>query len=340
MPDLMTALALTEPGGPKVLHLRQVQRPRIRNDTDILVRVRAAGINPADWQMRELGGGFNRENGQVVVLGIDGVGVIEEVGSAIHHLKSGDEVWYVDGGYTGNFGSYAEFKVLNGNRAALKPRSLNFVQAAGLPVAALTAWEAVYGKANINPGDFVLIHGGAGGLGHLAIQLARARGARVATTVSSDAKAAFVNALGAELIINYRYENVLERLEQWTGKQGADHVFDFVGHVNFANSFQYVAAYGTLVSTVVSDWPKGTNESAEWRNIDVRFVNIGYPQIMIDSKHQLRQTRILQEVAEVVDAGELRVHIDRVVGFDGVGDAQTALEAGATMGRVSLEIDT
>ncbi len=233
MADLMTALALTEPGGPEVLHLRRVERPAIRRDTDILVRVKAAGINPADWQMRKAGGGFGRKDGQVVVLGIDGVGVIEAVGAAIHHLKVGDEVWYADGGYTGNFGSYAEFKVLNGNHATLKPRSLDFVQAAGLPVAALTAWQAVYVKADIKPGDFVLIHGGAGGLGHLAIQMARSRGARVAATVSNEAKAAFVRGLGAERVINYRQENVVETLTAWTGKEGADHVFDFVGSCQF-----------------------------------------------------------------------------------------------------------
>ncbi len=338
MADLMKALVLTEPGGPEVLHLRQVERPVIRHDTDIVVRVKAAGINPADWQNRKSGGGFARAEGQLVVLGIDGIGVVEAVGTAIHHLKVGDEVWYVDGGYTGNFGSYAEFKVLNGNYATPKPRSLSFAHAAGLPVAALTAWEAVYGKANINPGDFVLVHGGAGGLGHLAIQMARARGARVATTVSSEVKAAFVRELGAEKIIDYRKEDVLEALSAWTGKDGADYVFDFVGHDNFARSFEQVAAYGTLVNTVVSGWPEGTNGVAEWKNIDVRFVNIGYAQITGNHHHRMRQTAILKQIAEHVDAGKLRVHVDRVVTFEGVANAQLALERGETMGRVALEI--
>ncbi len=93
------------------------------------------------------------------------------------------------------------------------------------------------------------------------------------------------------------------------------------------------------MNTVVSDWPTGTNESAEWRNIDIRFVNIGYPQITADPKHLRRQTMILKEVAELVDAGKLRVHVDRVVGFAGVGDAHTALETRATIGRLVLEID-
>jgi NADPH2:quinone reductase len=338
MVELMTALVLTEPGGPEVLHLRQVERPAIRRDTDILVRVKAAGVNPADWQNRKVGGGFDRKDGQVVVLGIDGVGIVEAVGPAIHHLKPGDAVWYVDGGYTGNFGSYAEYKVVNGLYVALKPRSLDFVHAAGLPVAGLTAWEAVYVKADIKPGDFVLIHGGAGGLGHLAIQMALARGARIATTVSNAAKATFVRNLGAELIINYQQQNVAETLAAWTGKEGADFVFDFVGHANFAASLQHVAAYGAMISTVVSDWPAGTNELAEWRNLDIRFVNIGYPQINNDSRHLLRQSENLKSIAHCVDAGKLNVHIDRVVTLAGVGEAHTALETGATLGRVVLEI--
>ena len=338
MVELMTALVLTEPGGPEVLHLRQVERPAIRRDTDILVRVKAAGVNPADCQNRKVGGGFDRKDGQIVVLGIDGVGVVEAVGPVVHHLKPGDEVWYVDGGYTGNFGSYAEYKVLNGLHVALKPRSLDFVHAAGLPVAGLTAWEAVYDKADIKPGDFVLIHGGAGGLGHLAIQMALSRGARIATTVSSPAKAEFVRDLGAELVIDYRQENVVEALAAWTGKDGADHVFDFVGHSNFAASFQHVAAYGAVINTVVSDWPDQSNGAAEWRNLDIRFVNIGYPQINNDSPRRLRQSEILKSIADCVDAGKLKVHIDRVVTFAGVGEAHTALETGATLGRVVLEI--
>ncbi|MBB3458294.1 NADPH2:quinone reductase [Rhizobium sp. BK313] len=338
MSDTMTALAMTEAGGPEVLHIRQIERPQLQRETDILVRVKAAGVNPADWQNRKNGGGFAGKAGEIIILGIDGVGVVEAVGAAVHHFKVGDEVWYIDGGYRGNFGSYAELKVLNGDYATLKPKSLGFVEAAGLPVAALTAWEAVYEKAEIKPGDFVLIHGGAGGLGHLSIQLALSLGARVAATVSNEDKAAFVRKLGVERAINYKHESVVKALQAWTGKEGADHVFDFVGHGNFANSFEHVAPYGSLINTVVSDWPRETNALAEWRNIDVKFVNIGYPQIAGHHEYRLQQTAVLKQIAELVDSGKLTVHIDRVVPFAGVGEAHTALETGATIGRVVLDI--
>ncbi|AJR23384.1 quinone oxidoreductase family protein [Sphingobium sp. YBL2] len=335
----MQALVMARAGGPEVLELREIARPRILADTDILVRVMAAGINPADWQSRRNGAVYG--DGAIdafTILGIDGTGVVDAVGAAIKHLQPGDAVWYVDGGYAGKFGSYAEYKVLNGHYAARMPASLDFLEAAALPTVALTAWQAVFDKADIHPGDFVLVQGGAGGLGHIAIQYLRALGARIAATVSSEAKADLVRSLGAELAINYRSEDVLEGLRSWAGKEGADTVFDFVGHENFAQSFAHVAPFGTLVNTVVSPWPTGTNALAEWNNIDIRFVNIGQPQIAGDHIRRVRTAEILNRVAEMVDRGELRAHIDRIVSFDGVGAAHDALEAGETLGRVVLNI--
>lgn len=337
----MRALVMERPGGPEVLELREIARPHLLADTDILVRVMAAGINPADWQSRKNGAVYgDGPKDAFTILGIDGTGVVEEVGAAITHLQPGDAVWYVDGGYAGAFGSYAEYKVLNGNYAARKPVSLGFLGSAALPTVALTAWQAVFDKANVQPGDFVLVHGGAGGLGHIAIQYLRTLGARIAATVSSEAKAELVRSLGAELAINYRSEDVLEALRRWTGKEGADTVFDFVGHENFARSFAHVAPFGTLVNTVVSPWPTGDNALAEWNNLDIRFVNIGQPQIARDRARRVRTAEILTRVAEMVDRGELWVHVDRIVSFDGVGAAHDALEGGQTMGRLVLAVSS
>jgi NADPH2:quinone reductase len=337
--DTMQALVMTRPGGPDVLQVREVMRPRIAADTDILVRVMAAGVNPADWQNRKNGALHGTgSHDPIVILGIDGTGIVEAVGSAITHLRTGDAVWYVDGGYAGNYGSYAEYKVLNGLYAAQKPSGVGFVEAAALPTVGLTAWEAVFEKAHIGPGDFALVHGGAGGLGHIAIQYLRQLGARCAATVSSDAKSEFVLSLGAELAINYRREDVSTALRRWTGKAGADTVFDFVGHENFARSFADVAPYGTLVNTVVSPWPVGSNGNAEWNNLDIRFVNIGQPQIASDHLRRLRQTDILRKLAAMVDRGDVRAYVDRVVSFDKVGAAHDALETGRTIGRVVLAV--
>ncbi|MDE3819652.1 quinone oxidoreductase family protein [Sinorhizobium meliloti] len=341
MSEKMQALVVTKPGGPEVLKLREVRRPRLRDELDVLIRVKAAGINPADWQNRKNGAVYDSEGGSLsepTILGIDGVGVVVEAGEEVTNVRVGDEVWYVDGGYAGNPGSYAEYKVIRADYVTAKPGTLDFAEAAALPVVALTAWEAVFDKGRVGQGDYVLVHGGAGGLGHVAIQYLAALGARIATTVSSEQKAELVRKLGAELVINYRSEKVEEALHSWRGEPGANVVFDFVGHGNFAESFRHTGSYGRLVNTVVSDWPVGGNGPAEWKNMDISFVNIGLPQISRDHAQRLRQTVALKRIAELVDRGGLRAHIDRVVSFSGVGEAQRALEAGETMGRPVLLI--
>ncbi len=340
MSEKMRALVLDTPGGPEVLQVRDIPKPRIERPQDVLIKVAAAGINPADWQNRKSGQrpDPDADAGSPTILGIDGVGVVEDIGDAVENVAIGDEVWYIDGGYPGNPGSYAEYKVIHGGYVSRKPKKLDFVQAAALPVVGLTAWEAVFDKGRVNPGDHVLVHGGAGGLGHIAIQYLSAIGARTATTVSSEAKAALALKLGADLAILYRTEDVGSALKSWSGKDGADVVFDFVGHDNFARSFGHVAPYGRLVNTVVSNWPSGGNGFAEWRNLDISFVNIGLPQIARDHQRRLRQVRVLDEISERADQGTLRAHIDRVVSFEGVGEAQRALEAGETLGRVVLKI--
>ena len=247
-------------------------------------------------------------------------------------------MWYIDGGYAGNPGSYAEYKVVRGDYVTAKPKTSDFIEAAALPTVALTAWEAVFDKGRVNAGDHVLVHGGAGGLGHIAIQYLSSIGARIATTVSSDAKAELVRKLGVELVINYRRYSVEDSLLNWRGAPGAKVVFDFVGHANFAESFHHTADYGRLINTVVSDWPDGGNAFAEWKNMEIGFVNIGLPQISRDHALRLRQVEVLKKVADLVDAGKLKPHIDRIVPFEGVAQAHRALEAGETLGRPVLVV--
>lgn len=338
----MRALVVSRPGGPEVLEIAEVDRPQLRDERDVVVRVKACGINPADWQNRENGAVYDKGGEGTrspTILGIDGVGIVEEVGSEVRHLVVGDEVWYIDGGYAGNPGSYAEYKVVRGDYVSAKPKTASFEEAAALPTVGLTAWEAVFDKGRVRVGDYVLVHGGAGGLGHIAIQYLVPLGVRLASTVSGEAKASFVQQLGAECVINYTKENVEESLLRWRGERGANVVFDFVGHGNFAESFKHTADYGRLINTVVSDWPADGNALAEWRNMEIAFVNIGLPQITRNHALRLRQVEILKRIAVLVDAGRLRVHVDRVVPFDGVAEAQRALKAGETIGRPVLTIE-
>jgi NADPH:quinone reductase len=211
--------------------------------------------------------------------------------------------------------------------------------AAALPVVALTAWEAVVERAAIRDGQSVLIHGAAGGVGHISVQLAASRGARVAATVSGPAKAELARAYGAELCIDYGNDDVAAGLNAWTGKDGADVVLDYVGGKNFAMSFGLVAPYGTLVNAVVSDWPRGDNEFAEYNNLSIKFVNIGWPQVTFNHEGRLRQTRILQDVAALVDEGRLKVHLHHSYRLEELREAHRALEAGEVIGRIVVEME-
>jgi NADPH2:quinone reductase len=269
---------------------------------------------------------------------MDGAGIVEEIGAEVRDFVPGDEVWYYDGGYADKHGSYAEYKIVNGLYLAPKPTSIGFAMAAATPVVALTAWEAVVERADVQEGDFVLVHGGAGGVGHICVQLAASRGAHVATTVSGSTKAALARSLGAELAIDYKRESIGEAIKTWSGKGGADVVLDFVGRETFASSFDLVAPYGTLVNAVVADWPQGNNLLAEYRNLSIKFVNIGWPQVNADHEGRARQTRILRAVSALVDQGKLRVHLDRTYALADVSEAHRALEAGEVLGRVVVEI--
>ncbi|MFZ6644164.1 zinc-binding dehydrogenase [Undibacterium sp. TJN25] len=337
----MKAITIAEAGGPEVLRMHDIDKPCLSDANDVLVKIIAAGVNPGDCQVRQAGAppyaaGDGRQ--QFSVPGMDGTGIVEAVGPGITDIRPGDEVWYYDGGYADRHGSYAEYKLINGHYLAKKPETLDFITAAALPVVALTAWEAVMERADVKPGDFVLVHGGAGGVGHISIQLALLRGARVATTVSSGAKQALAHSLGAELVINYRNEDVASAVAAWSGKDGADVVLDYVGRDNFASSMDLVAPYGTLVNTVVADWPSGNNMAAEYKNISVKFVNIGLPQVTANHAYRMRQTRVLQEISRLVDAGKLRVHLDRTYPLSEAGAAHRALEAGEILGRVVITI--
>lgn len=336
----MQAVVMKTPGGAEVLQLIDVDAPQITKPHEVLVRVRAAGVNPADYQARRrpFAEQIAKQTGSWPILGLDGAGIVEAVGEAVTRFAVGDEVYYVDGAIGQEQGNYAQYKVVDEHYLARKPASVDFLTAAAFPTVLVTAWEALYDRARLKAGDFVLIHGGAGGVGHIAIQLAVERKARVAATVSTPAKAAIAQSLGAERTIRYRDEDVAAAVRAWTGKEGADVVFDTIGKANFANSFGLVAAYGTLVNTAVGDWPHGNNLMGMLNNIHIVLLSMGLPQSSGDHAARIRQTQMLEDGAKLIDAGKLRVVLGGVYPLAKAGEAQRALEAGEITGRVVLDI--
>ena len=183
----MKGIVMTAPGGPEVLKLQDLSDPVLKQDTDILVRVKAAGINPVDTKMRAKPTVYPAP--LPPVLGCDGAGVIEAVGKAVKDFKPGDEVYYCQAPHHDRLGSYAQYALVDHRLVAKKPKRLSFAQAAAAPLVLITAWEALHDRVDIKSWHKLLVHAGAGGVGHVAIQLARIAGAEVCATVGSAAKA-------------------------------------------------------------------------------------------------------------------------------------------------------
>jgi NADPH:quinone reductase len=331
----MRAVLMTAVGGPEVLKLAEVEEPEITGPHDVLVRLRAAGINPVDCKLRAAGtiGGS-----LPAVLGWDGAGVVDAVGPAVTRVRPGDEVYFCEGGFGPTPGTYQEAKVVDERYLARKPGRLSFVEAAAAPLVTITAWEAVRERARVTSGQFALVQAGAGGVGHMSVQIARLAGARVAATVSPGRKTELASSLGAELCIDYTREDVGAKLRSWTGADGADVVHDTVGGRTFTACFSLVRPYGDLVSSVESPWEDEAITAMHNRNLRVSFTWMPSPSVFGWPEHRERQRAILEQAAAHFDPGDLRVEVGATFPLERAADAQRALEAGQVTGKVVLSM--
>lgn len=330
----MKAILMKATGGPEVLEYVDVPNPLV-GDEDLLIRLKGAGVNPLDWKMRNKGTRY--PDRLPTILGCDGAGIVERAGNKVSKFHIGDEVYYCHGGIGSDPGNYAELAVINERYASPKPSSLNFLQAAAAPLALITAWESLYDKAGIQKKQKVLIHAGAGGVGHLAIQLAKFAGCRVITTVSSEEKADFVLNLGAEKVIFYKDQDFVQAVMDWTDGKGVDLVFDTVGGGNFEKSLSAVSYYGDLV-TVLSPPAEMDWSVARVRNIRVGFELMLTPMTEGLESRKEHQAKILRKSAKLFDEGVLKIHLDRIFLLKDAAKAHSLLESGRTMGKVVLEI--
>lgn len=328
----MKAVHMTAAGGPDVLSITDIRKP-LPGEDQVLVRLKAAGVNPVDTKLRSRGLFF--ENALPAVLGCDGAGVIESVGDKVTSLQAGDEVWYCHGGLGREQGNYAEFNVINEQIARKKPASLSFEQAAAAPLVLITAWEALFDRGRLGNGQTVLIHGGAGGVGHVAIQLASNAGARVCTTVGSDDNARFVASLGAEEAFNYRDADFADAILEWTGGRGVDVALDIMGGQVFQDTFRAVAHYGSLITLL----DPGTD--VNWKEARNRNLCIGFELMLTPMLNDLPLARahqgdILDRCGALADAGKLRIDVDGSYQLDQAADAHRQIETCHTRGKVVL----
>jgi NADPH:quinone reductase len=332
----MRAAVMTAVGGPDVLQIREVPEPRIASEHDVLIRLRAAGINPVDYKLRANG----TIDGTVpAVLGWDGAGIVESIGPSVTRFRPSDEVYFCDGGFGPTPGTYQEAKIVDERYLAHKPTNLSFVEAAAAPLVTITAWEAQHERARVTEGQFVLVQAGAGGVGHMSLQIARQAGAHVAATVSPGQKTELATSLGAELCIDYQTENVSERLRSWTGIDGADVVHDTVGGKTFTACFSLVRPYGDLVSNVESPWEKEAIAAMHERNLRVSFAWMPAPSVFGWPQQRERQTTILEQAGTLFETSELRIAVGTTFPLEHAADAHRALEAGQIIGKAVLTME-
>lgn len=333
---LMKAIVFETPGSPSVLKLQDISAPTIQTETEVLVRLRAAGINPIDTKLRSRGTFYPEKTPHV--LGCDGAGVVEAVGAAVQSFQVGDEVFFCHGGLGGSIGTYAEFAVVDERFLALKPAALSFAEAAAAPLVLITAWESLYDRGRLQPGQKVLILAGAGGVGHVAIQLASLQGAEVCTTVSSEAKAEFVRQLGADSVILYKNTDVVDRVLTWTQGQGVDLAFDTVGGETFYQTIPAVKIYGDLVTILEPDPALGNLKTARTRNLRISLELMLTPMLQGLVEEQEQQAKILQQCARLCDRNLLKIHVSQTFPLEQAQAAHELLETGSVTGKIVLEI--
>lgn len=328
----MRVMIISEYGDASVFQAQRQVIPEINAD-QVLVKVYATSLNPKDLMQRQ--GAFY--DPLPAVLHSDFAGTIESVGESVTGYKVGDKVYGVAGGIAGQQGALADFMAVDAVQIAKMPFNLNFSQAAALPLVAITAWEGLVDKAHVKGGDQVLVHGGTGGVGHIAVQLAKARGAIVTTTVGSDTAADTVKAFGVDSIVNYKSEDVAEYVGRLTNGAGFDIVFDPVAGPNFAKSVEAAKVNGQVISPQL--FGEFDLVGAASKALSVHMILMLIP--LTQGIGRARHGEILKEITALVEAGEIKplVH-DTVFNFSDVGSAHQAFEDGGISGKLVLENDS
>jgi NADPH2:quinone reductase len=318
-----------------VLQFQEVPTPKISQPHQVLVALKAAGVNPIDTKIRKRGTFYPAQ--MPAILGCDGAGIVAAVGSEVKDFQVGDEVYFCAGGLgKQGTGNYAEYALVEADFLAPKPKTLSFAEAAALPLVLITAWEALFDRARLQSGQSVLIHAGAGGVGHLAIQLAKLKGATVYTTVGNSDKERLVRQLGADYPILYKQTDFVSAIHQQTAGAGVDIAFDTVGGETFFQSCQAVRVYGDIVTILE---PSGSLKVARDRNLRMSLELMLTPALMGLVEAQKYQAQILREGARLIDEKKLTIHLSQTFPLEDVINAHKLVEAGSVTGKIALIID-
>lgn len=307
----MKAVVLRSFGGPEVLKPEQCPVP-VPQDDEILVRIHAASINPVDYKIRSGKYPSVKESDLPVTLGRDFSGTVESVGAKVQTVSQGDAVF---GTLGRDRGTYAEYAVAKSGEFTAAPSNFDPVHAAAVPLAALTAWQGLFDNGRLQPGQKVLVHGGAGGVGHFAIQFAKAKGAWVATTCARD-DADFVRSLGADLVIDYKNQRFDEEVHD------LDLVYDLIAGETQDRSFSVLKRGGTLISTLKEpDHDKAAEK-----------------QLRVAHYMAAPNATQLAEICGLIERGDVQAVVTKIFPIDTIAEAHRFLENDHPRGKVVLEI--
>lgn len=315
----MRAMVLPRFGGAELFEEGELERPS-PGPGEVLVRVLASGTNPVDAKLRQDGSRAGLK--PPVVLGYDGAGVVESVGAGVTEFKRGDEVYYTPEIAGNQLGSYAEYNVVPASIVAPKPASLSFEEAAAIPLAGGTAWEAVIRRLALRPGKTVLIHGGAGGVGSFAVQFAKAAGARVLASASA-AHQDVLEDLGADVAMDYESQDAVEVVRQETGGRGVDAAFDIQGPRLVARTLPALRPFGRVACILP---PQGDLSLLYQNNITLYGVFLA------------RERKRLDEMRPLFEGGMVRPLVEEVLPLEQVGKAHERLDTGHGRGKIVLRV--
>lgn len=327
---------MTRRGGPEVLEPRSLPLPALPTAQHVRVRLHAAGVNPVDTKLRANGTYY--PDRLPTILGCDGAGVVESVGGKVTRFKPGDKVYFCSGGIGGEPGNYATYTTVHEDYLAQLPANLDFTAAAAVPLVLITAWESLHDRVQLGAGDRVLIHAAAGGVGHVAVQLAKLAGAQVAVTVSGPEPAALVRELGADLVIDYKLQDFVVAVLDWTSQEGVDVTLDTVGGETFCRSFSATRVYGQVVTLLQTGCDADAMKAARTRNLGIHFELMLTPMFLGLHAARVHQREILEEGGRLIAAGKLRVHVSEVLPLAQAAEAHRRLAAGHRRGKLVLQV--
>jgi putative PIG3 family NAD(P)H quinone oxidoreductase len=324
----LRAIIVAAPGGPEQLRIEERPDP-VARDGEIVVRVVGAGINRADLLQRQ--GFYPPPAGASDILGLEASGTVSGVGGRVDTLTEGDRVMLLVEG-----GAYAEMVAVRATQAVRVPDNIDMIEAGGIPEVFITAHDALFTRGRLQDGETVLIHGGGGGVGTAAIQLARQHGCRVLVTAGSAEKLAHCAALGADAGINYRTEDFVTRTRELTDGSGADLVLDIMGASYLDQNLDAAAIDSRIVVIGMQGGTQATIDLGAMMRRRISLISTALRARPATQKAAI-VAAFAAEVVPALAAGRIRPVVDRVLPLDQAGEAHRLLEAGEVVGKIVLD---